>query len=307
MKGLALARAYFLQFGMPLLNGPFLQYQERIAAGLVGEGSECFGYDDDLSRDHDFGPGFCFWLPEDLYLEIGPALQAAYDAFPGAYMGVPPRVPSPYSPRRVGVFSISGFYKGLIGRETPPLTSGQWYALSPQSLAAATNGDVFYDPLGEFSDFRRVLLNGYPDQVRNAFLSQNLFDMARAGQCHFPRCMQRKDFAAARICMDIFIQGAVSVAFLLNNRYMPYYKWMFRELAELQELSSLSLPIGAMAQSVLNENTLEACILLMEQVCSQVIRALHTAGLSDCQDSYLLSHAIQVAGHTDCLSILHHP
>ena len=59
MKGMELARAYYTQLGAPLIRQALPEYQGRIAAGLVGEGSECYGYDDAYSQDHDFGPGFC--------------------------------------------------------------------------------------------------------------------------------------------------------------------------------------------------------------------------------------------------------
>ena len=59
MKGMELSRRYFEEYGRTMIDEKLSRYREYIAAGLVGEGSECFGFDDQLSADHDFGPAFC--------------------------------------------------------------------------------------------------------------------------------------------------------------------------------------------------------------------------------------------------------
>ena len=64
MKGLEEARRYYEDFGRDMLHARFPEFEERIAVGLVGRGSECFGFDDDISRDHDFEQGFCLWLTD---------------------------------------------------------------------------------------------------------------------------------------------------------------------------------------------------------------------------------------------------
>ena len=64
MQGLELSKRYFEEFGRPMLERDFGEYLDRIAIGLVGHGSECFGYDDEISTDHDFTPGFCLWITE---------------------------------------------------------------------------------------------------------------------------------------------------------------------------------------------------------------------------------------------------
>ena len=63
MKGLELSRAYFEEYGLPMLREQFPDWVGRIAAGLIGSGSECFGFDDAISQDHDFEAGFCLFLP----------------------------------------------------------------------------------------------------------------------------------------------------------------------------------------------------------------------------------------------------
>ena len=67
MKGLELSKRYYEEYGQAMIQRHFRQYEERIAAGLVGMGSECFGFDDEISRDHDWGPAFCIWLNKALY------------------------------------------------------------------------------------------------------------------------------------------------------------------------------------------------------------------------------------------------
>ena len=63
MNGLELSEAFYRTHGAPMLQEQFPDLLPLLAVGLTGSGSECFGFDDDLSRDHDFEPGFCIFLP----------------------------------------------------------------------------------------------------------------------------------------------------------------------------------------------------------------------------------------------------
>ena len=71
MTGMELAKAYYETYGKRMLAEEFPKYADRVAVGLAGEGSECFGFDDAISRDHDFGPSFCLWLTKEDYQVIG--------------------------------------------------------------------------------------------------------------------------------------------------------------------------------------------------------------------------------------------
>ena len=91
MTGQQLARQYYETLGRPALAAHFPALVPRMAVGLAGEGSECFGFDDALSRDHDWGAGFCIWLEEDDFRQYGAQVQAVYDSLPAEKAGFPIR------------------------------------------------------------------------------------------------------------------------------------------------------------------------------------------------------------------------
>ena len=88
MTGLELSRAFWEEYGRPMLDEKFPEYAERIAAGLVGHGSECFGFDDEISRDHDYAPGFCLWITEEDERLMGFRLFRAYASLPAEFRGI---------------------------------------------------------------------------------------------------------------------------------------------------------------------------------------------------------------------------
>jgi hypothetical protein len=86
MRGLDLCAAFFQEIAQPILiaNFPSLRY----AAGLLGSGSDVLGFDDALSTDHNWGPRFTLFLPEEHFEERKTHIMAAFAAdFPYEYKG----------------------------------------------------------------------------------------------------------------------------------------------------------------------------------------------------------------------------
>ena len=120
MRGLELSRRFYEEFGREMVRKEFPEYEERIAAGLVGQGSECFGYDDEVSRDHDFGPGFCLWLTEEDAERMGFRLMRAYRRLPEEFLGVRRIQTSLFGDGRTGVMTIGQFYETFTGAPGAP-------------------------------------------------------------------------------------------------------------------------------------------------------------------------------------------
>lgn len=236
MNGLELARGYFEEYGKPMLEKDFADILPFIAAGFVGSGSEHLGYDDEISQDHDFEPGFCIFLPSEDVIDRRTAflLERAYEKLPKEYMGVARQKISPVGGNRNGVLRTAEFYLSKTGSPSGVLSNEAWLTLPDYALLEAVNGEVYFDNYGEFTKIRNILKN-QPEDVKLKKLAGNLLIMAQAGQYNFTRCLNHGEKEAAQMALFEFVNAALKTVFLLNNRYMPYYKWSFRALREFDK------------------------------------------------------------------------
>ena len=322
LSGLALARAYGEEHGTALLDA-FPRHRGRIAVGLAGHGSQCYGFDDAVSRDHDDGPGFCLWLTAADHVEIGAELQARYEALPQEFRGVRVQWTTARASgagRRVGVFEIGDFFEQITGyrQAPPPDRPHEWLMLEEATLAAATNGAVFADPLGSFGAVRGGFLR-MPRDVQLALVSRRLGMIAQAGQYNVPRMLARGDGDSAWLSVAELARAAASAVFLLNGPasagYLPYYKWQPAALRRLSRRMGSRLPGVSEDLSQVLRAASAACFgpdggvgpapaqarlgEAIERVCHQILTELQVRGLTTSDEPFLEHQRSFVAAHIE--------
>ncbi|OTA28937.1 hypothetical protein B9T39_05580 [Alloscardovia macacae] len=313
LSGLQLSRAYWEEYADTLFAGDLRELRDRAAVGLSGHGSECYGFDDELSRDHDFGPRLCIWLTNEDFAQYGPALSARYDALPSTFRGYMRSATSPRGQGRSGVMSIDSFFESITGMSHAPDQTGEehlWLSLDEATLAAATNGEVFADPLGAFSARRRGF-RLMPEDVRLYLISQRLGMAAQTGQYNYARMLSRSDRAAAVLCVSEFVQTVCSLVFLVNSPasagYLPYYKWQFAALRRLSSrmgtrLADVGDTLEKLATCPLDAHAQE----WIDEVCGKIGRQLRADGLTTSTDSFLEWQRPYVEAHIASSSPLVH-
>ena len=292
MKGIELSRAYYEEYGKPMLEKDFPQYLDRIAVGLVGHGSECFGFDDDISLDHDFEPGFCIWLTDDDDREIGFKLFRAYSKLPKEFMGVKCLEKSALGSKEKGVRAIGEFYSAYTGRNGAPECWQDWLYTPSHYFAEATNGEVFCDPLGEFTRIRERIINGMPEDVRRKKIASCALHMAQSGQYNYKRCLSHGETAAARLALDEFVRNAAELTFLLEGHHAPYYKWIFRAMKELPNLSHMADKLTNLA--ILPSDETLKIELLIEEISIEFTNKFKRQGITEATCTFLESHAYSI-------------
>ena len=295
MQGIELARAYYRDHLAPLLLGELSDIAPYLAVGLFGAGSECLGYDDDLSQDHDFGPALCLLLPGEDKVSRRDAfrLERAYARLPQEYAGYRRPALSPVGGARHGVFRTADFFARYTGTPDGCLLPDGWLALPEQALLEATSGAVFYDPYGEVSAIRRRLAY-LPEDVRLLRLAGHILLMGQAGEYNYPRALARGDTAAAQMAAIAFAESAISAVFLLNFTYRPYYKWCFRALRGLDRLAQLADPLAELISSGNGTGERDRKLALLHEVYGSIIDALRADGLSDYAGDTAEGHACAV-------------
>ncbi len=288
MQGLELSREFYIQCVAPAIEERIGERSCRVAAGLSGQGSDCLGYDDEISRDHDFGPGCCLWLTDADFAAFGSELRKLYDSLPNEFIGFS-RNNTPQGSPRVGVIPISRFYAQFTGCPDVPPNDAAWFRIPEHFLAAATSGEVFRDDQGEFTRIREALLPCYPRDVLLKKLAARVFAMGQAGQYNYGRILKRGDGPAAMLALDEFVRASLSAIHLLNRRYMPYYKWAFRSARALPRLAEAVRELELLFSASDSERQ-----DIIESISGRIRDALCEDGFSSIRESFLVPQAEEI-------------
>lgn len=296
MTGLELSRAYYEEYGKTMLEKDFPEVLKYLAVGSVGSGSDRYGFDDEISRDHDFEPGFCIFLPDESIVSRRDAflLERAYAGLPEEFMGFRRQKVLPVGGSRNGVIRTADFYLSAVGSPDGSLSDDAWLHIPDYALAEAINGEVFSDEYGEFTGIRNSLRK-MPKDILCKRLAGNLLLMAQAGQYNFLRCIRHGEPEAAQLACTEFINAGMKAVFLLNGKYMPYYKWCFRALRKIDPGKFFSERFSVLlCGDNREENVVSRKNTAIGEIASQIIFLLRERNLTDAVSRELEEHAYSV-------------
>jgi len=244
-KGIDICKKYYDRYVRPMIDEKFPEYASKIACGLSGEGSDAFGYDDDLSRDHDWGPSVCLWISEETDEKIGEDLRKAYEELPGEMDGIK-RAPYVRGKDRRGVQVIPEYFRRLTGASM--YEEIDWRETTSPLLAAAVNGRIWRDDEGIVTEFRNKLIKGYPESILFKHLAESCARFAREGQYNAPRVSKRGDDLTARMFIYDAAREAMKLLYLANGKFYPHDKWLRYGLKDLEGGDTLDSLLQSMVE-----------------------------------------------------------
>lgn len=235
--GRELCRDYFFEVAKPILDSDFpdLCY----TAGLLGYGSDVLGYDDEVSRDHMWGPRFYLFLR----VEDMPREQEIRRVFarrlPYLYKGYSVNFSAP-DPEDHGVRhavpvtsgdvnpllfidTAEGYLKSQLGRAgLMALTPADWLAFSEHRLLSLKSAQFYVD--GLFLKKMFAPLAYYPREVK-LYLIASCWDAIACEQAFAKRCGAYGDDLGARLVCARVAERLMRLCFLYLDTYAPYSKW----------------------------------------------------------------------------------
>lgn len=258
MKGLELVENNFYNNILPILR----EYDIKISAGLIGYGSECYGFDDEYSKDHDFSAMPCIWLTNEDYEKYGQELKKRiYDDFYEKTKTV-------WSGDRRGILNIDDYIFSFLGRKRAPEKDEEFLEIPEYLLSSFTNGKIFIDEIGIITKVRKDV-EYYPRDVRFNRIATRCMTASREGLYNYERCLKRNDFVASNQALSKFIEETIELYFLIYKKYCPYYKWYHKMLASFDKNAYL------LYQKLVDTNTsTNEKLNIVDKICSDIIDKL---------------------------------
>lgn len=252
MKGVELSRLFYRDVVRPWLGDAFPSLAHD--AAIFGYGSELLGFDDEMSRDHNWGPRVQLVVSEPDFVAHAASIVDGFDAVkPPTFLGEPIGYRSrPHPPIIAGdalgrpehgveVFTAAGILRTRLALDpATPLDAPVWLSLPEQRLLELVAGEIFHDGLGELARLKETFGRCPRDVVLYKLAAQ--WRRIADEQAFVGRAGYVGDDIGSRIIASRLARDVMRIAFLLEDRYPPYAKWFgsaFAQLAGARELSPL--------------------------------------------------------------------
>lgn len=274
-KGIEISEDFYFNQVKPFILKNYPDLVRYSAFGLVGEGSECYGFDDEISKDHDFIKRCSWFLPRDIISQLPITEINLGDGL-------------------VKIIAVEDFYKYYTLYEKGPLTLKEFRKVPQDLLSVATNGKIFEDNYGKFSYIRQRLLAYYPRDLVLKKLAYLCNKIAQSGQYNYQRCLKRNNLMGAQIALSEFLQYYCEFIHLINKKYMPFYKWQYRSLKSLHLLGeyTCSKMDALLSYSDISESLQK--IDIIEEMCEKLVGYLNKANLSNLNANFLKYHSSEI-------------
>lgn len=274
-KGIEISEDFYFNQVKPFILKNYPDLVRYSAFGLVGEGSECYSFDDEISKDHDFIKRCSWFLPRDIISQLPITEINLGDGL-------------------VKIIAVEDFYKYYTLYEKGPLTLKEFRKVPQDLLSVATNGKIFEDNYGKFSYIRQRLLAYYPKDLVLKKLAYLCNKIAQSGQYNYQRCLKRNNLMGAQIALSEFLQYYCEFIHLINKKYMPFYKWQYRSLKSLHLLGeyTCSKMDDLLSYSDISESLQK--IDIIEEMCEKLVGYLNKANLSNLNANFLKYHSSEI-------------
>jgi hypothetical protein len=295
MKGLEIAKKFYVSWGEPYLEYSFPNLAKRVAVGRIF-GSDVIEADDEISKDHNWGPQFTVFLSAEDYAKYGANLSEVMNS----------EAPNPWREFRLAgagdksviVESIPNWIETYIGFTRKPNRSEDWNIIVKDRMEGGTNkaresilyflrhGIIWFDGSGEMSNWRKSL-KYYPESIWYARLAEEIFRVWQHGEYNFvQRVAKRKDPLAMSVCIGEFIIGVMRTLLLLNHDFSPYWKWLSHEFRKLEEASKY-VPL---LEEILSDCSIEIQVELVLKISDQIHQKMLNSGIitGENDNEYLL-------------------
>lgn len=231
MKGLDLCEAFYREAVRATLDARFPGLDH--SAARLGGGSDVLGFDDETSRDHDWGPKLDLFVDDAVSDRDRAAIAAALaEDLPREFRGFATRYrlhddgTADFSPdgdgSSHGVYVTTAFrwftdYIGFLPTGTPSIA--EWLSVPPQKLRTIAAGRVFHDGLGVLEPIREAMA-WYPSDLW-LYLMANQWRRIDQEEPFVGRCGDVGDDLGSRIVSTRLVTDVMRLCFLLKRVHAP--------------------------------------------------------------------------------------